>query len=250
MTTLSFEPAPQLHPRKLSAVARQQLETYGERLDGERLSAAARLDPKNDGAGLLFTPTRWKAVGPDGRAVFELVHSDTDSGAVFHAGTTRLVGLISQGGFTATDLAAWERLAATARPARFPRIDFSIDPETGPKIVGKLDIDSAWRALRVVVAPWDPEGIVTRLLTATSDEDATGQTGATGAPLAMFSSPPVGCIAAVLATVPRDAVDQRRKALAAAITEEDYRSPPWLEEKLERLRKVVQTRAPLIVRVV
>ena len=66
----------------------------------------------------------------------------------------------------------------------------------------------------------------------------------------MFSSPPVGCIAAVLATVPRDAVDQRRKALAAAITEEDYRSPPWLEEKLERLRKVVQTRAPLIVRVV
>jgi hypothetical protein len=159
MTALSFEPAPQLHPRRLSAVARQQLEMYGERLDGERLSAEARLDPKNDGAGLLFTPTRWKAVG-------------------------------------------------------------------------------------------HPEGILTRLLTATSDEDARGQTGATGAPLAMFSSPPVGCIAAVLATVPRDAVDQRRKALAAAITEEDYRSPPWLEEKLERLRKVVQTRAPLIVRVV
>ena len=48
-------------------MARQQLEMYGERLDGERLSAEARLDPKNDGAGLLFTPTRWKAVGhPEG----------------------------------------------------------------------------------------------------------------------------------------------------------------------------------------
>ncbi|MBL8916451.1 MAG: hypothetical protein JNM17_37475 [Archangium sp.] len=250
MTTLAFEPTPPLHATTLSAVARQQLETYGERLDGERLSADARLDPNNDGAGLLFSPTRWKAVGPDGRAVFELVHSDTDSGAVFHADTTRLVGLIIQGGFTATDLAAWERLAATARPPGFPSIDFSIDPETGPNIAGKLAIGGAWRALRVVVAPWDPEGILTRLLTATSDEDAAGQTGLTGAPLASFSASVVDRIAAVLATVPRDAVDQRRMALATAISDEDDRTPSWLEEKLERLREVVQARAPLIVRVV
>lgn len=247
---LVFEPLPCSDASSLSEVARAQLETHGERLDGERLSAEHRLDPANDGAGLLYEPTRWRAVGPDGRAVFELVCSDVDSGVVFHAGSTRIVGLVIQGGFGATDLAAWEELAAAERPAGFPGVDFAIDPETGPTIVDALAIGSAWRALRVVVAPWDAEGVVTRLLTATSDEDAPGKVGRTGAPLAYFSAAAVARVDEVLSAIPEDAIDRRRDALARAVPEGDYREPAWLKEKLERLRAVVAARAPLVVRVV
>lgn len=247
--TLTFEPEPIAAASALPPVARAQLELHGERLDGERLSAEARLDPRNDGAGLLYDVTRWRAVEPDGRAVFEIVHSDVDSGAVFHAATTRLVGLVIQGGFSATDLAAWERLAAAPTPPGFPGIDLSIDDETGPTIVDALPIGSAWRALRVVVAPWDPDGHVTRLLTATSDEDAPSRFGSTGAPLAAFSAEAVGRIDDALRRVPRDAIDQRREALAEAIPLPDYREPEWLRRILDRLREVVGARAPLVVRV-
>lgn len=88
-----------------------------------------------------------------GAESFDLLHSGTDSGVVFHSSSERLPGLVIQFGFSATEfLAAWEQLSLARHPVEFPTLDFSIGDETGPTIVGGPAIGSAWRALAV----WRP----------------------------------------------------------------------------------------------
>jgi hypothetical protein len=257
----------------LSETARQQLIMYGESCDGRWLPAEERLE----GEHALYGLGRWAAVDAGGGAAFDLWLSNVDCGAVFRAGSTELVGLIVQGGFACTDLAAWEQLADANRaagPRAALRVDFSLDEEAGPLIyvappalcealvatpgrsrellgAPAARVESAWRALRLVATPWDGDGALIRLLTASGPATLPGVRSQYGAPLAYFPPDSLGPVAAAIAALPPDAVARRAAALEAAIDEPAYRELSWLRDTLgaigDAVRRAAGAGAGLIV---
>ncbi len=264
----------------LDDVARAQLVALGEAYDGERLSAAERLESDSP----LYEPERWALVDGAGRACFDAWFYGVDSGAVFRADTVELIGLVLQFGFTCSDLAAWERIAQADRsagdadgaPFAMRVVDFSLDDEGGPLIrcvppalydalaadparardrfdEAEVRVAGAWRALRVAVHPWDPDAALTRLLTASSPRTIPGLRSVYGTPPAYFSAADVIAIAAAFEALPADAVERRAEALAAQIGHPDDREPARLAGLLAALaglaRRAAREGAGLLVSV-
>lgn len=82
---------------ELDEMQRQQLRVAGTRLDGEELSAEARLDPASEEACLADLCDVFR-VFDDGRHVYDVWQIEIgDSGTVFAAGTTDVVAEILEG---------------------------------------------------------------------------------------------------------------------------------------------------------
>lgn len=155
---------------ELSAGDRDQVVAAARQHDGKTYSPEVAL-------GTLFEPERWDVV--DGEvARYQVWITGVDSGVVFHARSSVIVGDIIQFGFACNDLLAWQALAETtlterARTSTLGMVDFSVDPEAGPTLfhldpdhaagslwsddLPRLAIGPAWRELATLVAPWDRE---------------------------------------------------------------------------------------------
>jgi hypothetical protein len=81
----------------LGAVAEEQLRIAGRSWDGRDLAAEARLDEEVDGsfAGTFERRVLVDAESPSGAPLFDVLLYAGDSGAIFRAGTTELVGAVS-----------------------------------------------------------------------------------------------------------------------------------------------------------
>jgi hypothetical protein len=84
---------------ELSPVQRKQLRISGKRYDGRDLDAAARLTPLvNEGdPGFSFVDHR-EIVDAAGKPAFDVLSYMADSGTIFRAGSTTVIGDIVQGG--------------------------------------------------------------------------------------------------------------------------------------------------------
>lgn len=155
---------------ELGAGDRDQVVAAARQYDGKTYSPEVAL-------GTLFEPERWDVV--DGDVIrYQVWITGVDSGVVFHARSSVIVGDIIQFGFACNDLLAWQALAEAELPERaqaltLGMVDFSVDPEAGPTLfhldpdhaagslwrddLPRLAIGPAWRELAAAVAPWDRE---------------------------------------------------------------------------------------------
>lgn len=103
---------------ELSPSQGAQLVAAGKTLDGRDRPLAERLAARGEGK-----PERWEVVDGKDRVRYDVWVLDGDSGTVFFAGETRVVGHIVQFGFTSEAFPdAWDELAAASDG---PEIDFS-----------------------------------------------------------------------------------------------------------------------------
>ncbi|HEY5938911.1 MAG TPA: hypothetical protein VIU61_29865 [Kofleriaceae bacterium] len=151
---------------ELTAVDRDQVVAAARQHDGGTYSPEIAL-------GTLFEPERWDVMEDD-VARYQVWITGVDSGVVFHARSSIIVGDVIRFGFACNDLVAWEALAEATLPERaqgsaLSMIDFALDPAAGPTLfhldpdhaaaslwrddIPKLAIGPAWRDLAAVVAP-------------------------------------------------------------------------------------------------
>jgi len=152
---------------ELAAIERDQIVAAARQYDGRTRSPEAALDQFSE-------PERWDVVDSNGRTRFQIWITGVDSGVVFHAGTSVIIGDIIQCGFACNDLLAWSLLAAAAPPrvsTPLAMVDFALDPDAGPTLFRidpdhpasalwredheRLALGPAWLELAALVAPWD-----------------------------------------------------------------------------------------------
>lgn len=242
-TPLALESAAELRAHQ-----REQVRAFGPLLDGMALTAEQRF------AAGWYAPSLCEVVDAGGRARYEIWTCDVDSGAVFRAGTTTLVGMIVQGGFACPDLAVWTELAGATLPDQDDcgvcRVSWALSEDGGP-ILYRLDADSvaldeahalelgpAWPVLVEAVAGWDSDGSLRGLITASGGSPSNTLSGLYG-PAKVFDAAAVASLAAAIAKLPNDAVARVAQPLAAIERLDlptDGIDVEWLSDRLAALR--------------
>ena len=202
----------------------------------------------------------WQLVDATGAARLDVWVTGVDCGGVLRAGTAELVGLIEQAGFACNDLAAWRLLASAPIPdaSHLAEMDLTIPLDTtlelcaiaaatvaalrldpaSPLAVARVSLDASWRALALIVAPYDDAtGSLDAFLHGVTSDRLPGVTFDYGPP-GYFDAERVRTLDALLATVPNAAVTAAALALAS-LEDADVWTTEACVLRLDRLRKFV-----------
>ena len=210
---------------ELAAVDRDQVVAAAHQHDGGTYSPEVAL-------GRMFEPERWDVMEGDATR-YQVWITGVDSGVVFHARSSVIVGDVIQFGFACNDLVAWQALAEATLPERaqgssLSMIDFALDPAAGPTLfhldpdhaaaslwrddIPKLALGPAWREIAEVVAPWDRE--VHALVTGSSRLRRSPRHGVYG----LASHYPAKAVQALAPRFADRPGDSRLDAIAAFVT--------------------------------
>jgi len=94
---------------ELTAVQQEQIVVLGRLYDGEEVDAAARMAADGEASLVAAGLSLFEVVDADGKPAFDDYRVGSDSGAVFRAGTTEVVGVVVQHNLTCEGNPALEK---------------------------------------------------------------------------------------------------------------------------------------------